>query len=85
MAQAPEFEDAVVEPPTLLGVTDVAPGTITLGIQTTVVASEKDAFTRAVRAAIRTAFERARKDDPTADFRPPVLVTAAGAEPKERA
>jgi small-conductance mechanosensitive channel len=85
VAQAPEFEDAVVEPPTLLGVTDVAPGTITLGIQTTVVASEKDAFTRAVRAAIRTAFERARKDDPTADFRPPVLVTAAGAEPKERA
>jgi small conductance mechanosensitive channel len=84
VAQAPEFEDAVIEAPTLLGVTDVAPGTITLGIQTTLIATEKDAFTRAVRAAIRTAFERARKDDPTADFRPPVPVAAAGAELQER-
>jgi len=85
VAQSPEFEASVITEPTLLGITDVAPGTITLGIQATVVASEKDGFVRAVRSAIRTAYERARKDDPTADFRPPVLAAAAGSEAKDRA
>ncbi len=83
VAQAPEFEASVVEPPTLLGITDVAPGTITLGLQATVVTSDKDGFTRAVRAAIRSAFERARRDDPDVDFRPPVLVGAPGTDPKQ--
>jgi small conductance mechanosensitive channel len=85
VAQSPEFEESVLVAPKLLGITDVAPGTITLGIQATVIASEKDGFLRAVRSAIRTAFERARQDDPTADFRPPVLTAATGSEPKERA
>ena len=82
VAQSPEFEESVLEAPTLLGITDVAPGTITLGIQTTVIASEKDAYARAVRSAVRMAFERARKEDPTADFRPPVLVNTSAADPK---
>jgi len=83
VAESPEFESSIVEPPTLLGITDVAPGTITLGIQATVVTGDKDGYTRAARAAIRSAFERTRQDDPTADFRPPVLVGVPAAEPKE--
>ena len=80
VAQSPQFEAAMVAEPTLLGITDVAPGTITLGIQATVLAGEKDGFLRAVRSAIRTAFERARQEDPSADFRPPVLLVAPGDE-----
>ncbi len=83
VAQSPEFETSILQPPTLLGITDVAPGTITLGLQATVIASDKDGYTRAVRSAIRRAFEQARKDDPAADFRPPVLVGGLATDPKE--
>ena len=85
VAESPKFEASIVEPPTLLGITDVAPGTITLGVQATVVAADKDGFIRAVRAAVRSAFEQARRDDPAADFRPPVLVGPPSAEQQERA
>jgi small-conductance mechanosensitive channel len=84
VAESPAFESSIIEAPTLLGITDVAPGTITLGVQAAVVAGDKDGFLRSVRAAIRSAFEQARKDDPAADFRPPVLVGGAP-EPKEAA
>ena len=47
------------------------------------IASDKDGYMRAVRSAIRRAFEQARKDDPAADFRPPVLVGGPAADPKE--
>ncbi|HEY5882975.1 MAG TPA: mechanosensitive ion channel domain-containing protein [Nakamurella sp.] len=83
VAESPEFEASILEPPTLLGITDVAPGTITIGIEATVLTGDKEGYTRAVRAAIRSAFERTRQDDPTADFRPPVLVGGPAAEPKE--
>lgn len=73
VAQTPQFESSVLVEPTLLGITDVAPGTVTLGLQATVVTGDKDAYIRAVRSAIRRSFEQARKDDPTADFRPPLL------------
>lgn len=82
VAESPEFEASIIDPPKLLGITEMAPGTVTLGIQSTVTTGDKDSYTRAVRAAVRTAFERARKEDPTADFRPPVLVGGADAEPK---
>jgi small conductance mechanosensitive channel len=72
VAQTPQFESSVLVEPTLLGITDVAPGTVTLGLQATVVTGDKDAYIRAVRSAIRRSFEQARKDDPTADFRPPL-------------
>ena len=85
VAESPKFEASIVEPPTLLGITDVAPGTITLGVQATVVAADKDGFIRAVRAAVRSAFEQARRDDPAADFRPPVLVGPPPVEQQERA
>ena len=85
VAQSPEFEASVLAEPKLLGITDVAPGAITIGIQATVIASEKDGYVRAVRSAIRTAYERARKDDPAADFRPPVLALGAPSEATERA
>ncbi len=84
VAESPGFEDAIVEPPALLGITDVAPGTITLGVQATVATSEKDAYMRAVRAAVRSAFEQARRDDPAADFRPPVLVGVPSADKDKR-
>jgi small conductance mechanosensitive channel len=85
VAESPKFEASIVEPPTLLGITDVAPGTITLGVQATVVAADKDGYIRAVRAAVRSAFEQARRDDPAADFRPPVLVGPPPVEQQERA
>jgi len=85
VAESPKFEASIVEPPTLLGITDVAPGTITLGVQATVVAADKDGYIRAVRAAVRSAFAQARRDDPAADFRPPVLVGRPPVEQQERA
>ncbi len=84
VAESPGFEASVVVPPALLGITDVAPGTITLGIQATVATSEKDGFTRAVRSAIRSAFEQARRDDPSMDFRPPVLVATGDYQPNPK-
>jgi small conductance mechanosensitive channel len=85
VAESPKFEASILEPPTLLGISDVAPGTITLGVQATVVAADKDGYIRAVRAAVRSAFEQARRDDPAADFRPPVLVGPPPVEQQERA
>ncbi len=73
VAQSQDYAEAIVEGPTLLGITDIAPGVVTLGLAVTIRAGEQDAYLRAVRTAIRTAFDRVRAADPAADFRPPVL------------
>ena len=78
IAELDEYADSVVAAPKLVGIVSVAPGMVTLGIAVTIRAGDQDTFLRAVRAAIRAAFEQARRDDPAADYRPPVI---AGTEP----
>jgi small conductance mechanosensitive channel len=67
------FAEAIIEPPKLLGIVDVVPGIVTIGLVSTVRTGVKDDYTRAVRAAVRTAFDAALAEDPKADFRPPVI------------
>ena len=78
VAALDEYADSVVEPPKLVGIVSVAPGIVTLGVAVTIRAGDQDGFLRAVRAAIRTAFEQARRDDPAADYRPPVVTVGEG-------
>jgi small conductance mechanosensitive channel len=73
VARTEAFADVMIEPPKLLGIVDVSPGTVTLGLAATVRAGDQDAYLRAVRSAIRSAFDEARAADPAADFRPPVV------------
>lgn len=73
IAQTEEFTDSIVEEPKLLGIIGVSPGTVTVGLSATVRAGDQDAYLRAVRAAIRAAFDEAREADPAADFSPPVV------------
>jgi small conductance mechanosensitive channel len=68
------FAESIIEPPKLLGIVTVAPGMVTIGLVATVRTGIKDDYTRAVRAAVRTAFDAALADDPKADFRPPLIV-----------
>jgi len=55
----------------------VAAGVVTIGVSATVRVSDKDAYVRAVRVAVKSAFDRARAEDAAMDFRPP-LVTPPG-------
>lgn len=73
VAESEEFAAAVVEVPTLLGIVDVTPGVVTIGLSATVRTSDKDAFLRAVRKSIKAAFDAARLADSSVDFRPPVV------------
>jgi len=77
VALSEEFADAVVEPPKILGIVDIAPGMVTIRITATVRAGDQDAFGRALRTSIKQAFDAAHAADPSHDFRPP-LVTPPG-------
>jgi len=79
IAQDDQFESAIVEPPKLLGIVDVTPGIVTVGLTATVRAGDQDAYLRAVRAAIKSAFDQALADDPRADYRPPLVTPPAEA------
>jgi small conductance mechanosensitive channel len=79
IGQREDFAEAIIEPPKLLGIVDVVPGIVTVGLVATVRTSVKDDYTRAVRAAVRTAFDDALASDPNADFRPPVISPLAKA------
>jgi small conductance mechanosensitive channel len=77
VSQTEEFSAAIIEAPKLLGIVDVAAGVVTIGVSATVRVSDKDAYVRAVRVAVKSAFDRARAEDAAMDFRPP-LVTPPG-------
>jgi len=79
IAQDEQFESAIIEPPKLLGIVDVTPGIVTVGLTATVRAGDQDAYLRAVRAAIKSAFDQALADDPRADYRPPLVTPPAEA------
>jgi len=66
-----EFADLIDEEPQLLGIVDIEPGIVTIRLTATVRSGDQDAYLRAVRAAIKTAFDAARVKDPAVDFRPP--------------
>jgi small-conductance mechanosensitive channel len=73
VALSEEFADAVVEPPKMLGIVDVAPGMVTIRITATVRAGDQDAFGRALRTSIKQAFDAALAANPSHDFRPPLV------------
>jgi len=66
-----EFADLIDEEPQLLGIVNIEPGIVTIRLTATVRSGDQDAYLRAVRAAIKTAFDAARVKDPAVDFRPP--------------
>ena len=73
-SQSEEFAAAIIEPPKLLGIVDVAPGSGHHRASARPFASsDKDAYLRAVRRAIKSAFDEALADDSAVDFRPPVV------------
>ncbi len=76
VAASPEFSDVVVDQPRALGIVDVAPGVITIRVAATVRAGDEATFAPAVRAAIKHAFDDALRQDPRADYRPPVTPAA---------
>ena len=73
IAELDAYADDVLVSPTLLGIVAVAPGTVTVGLSVTLRAGRQDGYLRAVRAAVKAAFEQAVRTDPAADFRPPVV------------
>lgn len=75
VAASEDFAEALIHAPRLLGIVDVAPGVVTIRITATVRAGDQAAFTRAVRAAIKDAYDAARAQDPDTDFRPPTPPT----------
>ncbi len=77
IAESDEFAEAIIEPPQLLGIVDVVPGIVTIGLSATVRTGDQDGYLRAVRAAIKSAFDKAMADDPRADFRPPLAAPPA--------
>ena len=74
-----EFADLIDEEPQLLGIVDIEPGIVTIRLTATVRSGDQDAYLRAVRAAIKTAFDAARVKDPAVDFRPPAAPTVGDA------
>jgi len=74
IAMSEEFVDAVIEPPKMLGIVDIAPGMVTIRITATVRAGDQDAFGRALRTSIKQAFDAALTADPSHDFRPPLVL-----------
>jgi len=79
IAEQDEFAGSIIEPPKLLGVVDVTPGIVTIGLTASVRAGDQDGYLRAVRAAIKSAFDQALAEDPRADFRPPLVTPPADA------
>jgi small conductance mechanosensitive channel len=79
IAEQDEFAGSIIEPPKLLGVVDVTPGMVTIGLTASVRAGDQDGYLRAVRAAIKSAFDQALAEDPRADFRPPLVTPPAEA------
>jgi len=77
LAESEEFSAVIVEAPQLLGIVDLAPGVVTIGLNATVQTGQQDAYLRAVRAAIKEAFDDALTTDPSADFRPPLVTPPA--------
>jgi small conductance mechanosensitive channel len=77
IAQQDGFAASVIEPPKLLGIVDVTPGIVTLGLTATIRSGDQDGYLRAVRAAIKSAFDLAVADDPRADYRPPLVTPPA--------
>ena len=73
LAESEEFAAVIVETPRLLGIVDVAPGVVTIGMTATVRTGEQDGYLRAVRAAIKVAYDQALTADPPSDFRPPLV------------
>jgi small conductance mechanosensitive channel len=73
VAESEEFTGAVVVAPSLLGIVDVTPGVVSIGLSATVRTSDKDAYQRAVRKAVKEAFDAARSADPAIDYRPPII------------
>lgn len=74
VADSQEYAEAIVEAPTLLGIVDVTPGVVSIGLSVTIRTSDKDSYLRTVRKAVKGAFDAARASDQTVDFRPPVIV-----------
>jgi moderate conductance mechanosensitive channel len=73
VAESEEFAASVVQAPNLLGIVDVSAGIVTIGLSVTIRAGDQDGYLRAVRAAIKAAFDAALTADPPVDFRPPLL------------
>jgi small-conductance mechanosensitive channel len=71
VSSSAEFADLIDEEPQLLGIVDIEPGIVTIRLTATVRSGDQDAYLRAVRAAIKAAFDAARVEDPAVDFRPP--------------
>jgi small-conductance mechanosensitive channel len=71
VSSSTEFADLIDEEPQLLGIVDIEPGIVTIRLTATVRSGDQDAYLRAARAAIKSAFDAARVDDPAVDFRPP--------------
>jgi small-conductance mechanosensitive channel len=77
VAGSEQFASSVIEEPKLLGIVAMAPGIVTIGLTATVRAGDQDSFLRAVRGAVKIAFDRAAAANPAQDYRPPA-VPAAG-------
>ncbi len=77
VADSDAFAEAILEAPTLLGIVDVTPGVVSIGLSATVRTSEKDAYLRAVRKAVKSAFDAARVADSSVDYRPPIIAPPA--------
>ena len=52
-----EFAGSIIEAPNCSESSTVAPGMVTIGMAVTVRAGDQDAYLRAVRAAVKTAFD----------------------------
>lgn len=78
VADGPEWAEKVIERPTVVGIAEVGPGTVTLRLTATVRSGDQDGFARALRAAIRTGFDTARSQNPAWDFRPPAIAGERG-------
>ena len=83
IAGSEEFAASIIEEPKLLGIVDVAPGIVTIGLTATVRAGDQDGYLRAVRGAIKIAFDRAAGRRSRPDYRPPAG-PAAGRRPADR-
>ena len=73
VARSTEFADTVVEPPALLGIVSMTPGVVTIALSATVRAGDQERFLRAVRGAVKAAFDAVAQADPAMDFRPPII------------
>ncbi len=69
VAQTPEFADAIVAAPTLLGITTMTSDAVTIRVSATVQAGTQWGFGRAIRGAVKSAFDAAGIASPVSDLR----------------